>query len=130
MARVTVEDCVLKVPNRFELVMLAAKRSRDISGGGQLTVERDNDKNPVCALREIADSTVELDNLRNALVKGLQKQVEVDVPEDDVMELLASEQEVAGVVQSAADDEDDEPLPEGDGEAADAGAEEKPAEEG
>jgi DNA-directed RNA polymerase subunit omega len=84
MARVTVEDCVLKVPNRFDLVMLAAQRARDISSGAQLSVERDNDKNPVVALREIADETVELDVLADALVKGLQRQVEIDEPEDDL----------------------------------------------
>ena len=83
MARVTVEDCVERVPNRFELVMLAAKRSREISSGSVLTVERDNDKNPVCALREIADETVPLDDLREELVRGLQKHVEVDEPEED-----------------------------------------------
>ncbi|HLO76058.1 MAG TPA: DNA-directed RNA polymerase subunit omega [Magnetospirillum sp.] len=86
MARVTVEDCVLKVPNRFELVLVAAQRARDISSGSKLTVERDNDKNPVVALREIADDTVPLDNLRNSLVSGLQKHVEVDEPEEDEME--------------------------------------------
>ncbi len=84
MARVTVEDCVLKVPNRFDLVMLAAQRARDIASGAPLSVERDNDKNPVVALREIADETVELDGLADALVKGLQRQVEIDEPEDDL----------------------------------------------
>ena len=83
MARVTVEDCVLRIPNRFELVLLAAQRARDISGGGQLTVERDNDKNPVVALREIAADTVEKDALSNALVQGLQKQHESDEPEEE-----------------------------------------------
>ncbi len=83
MARVTVEDCVLRVPNRFELVMVAAQRARDISAGGPLTVDRDNDKNPVVALREIADETVPLDGLRAALVQGLQKHVEVDEPEEE-----------------------------------------------
>src|SRR5881227_3639581 len=76
MARVTVEDCVLKVPNRFELVLLAAQRARDVAAGGALTIDRDNDKNPVVALREIADETVSLDNLQNALIKGMQKHVE------------------------------------------------------
>ena len=84
MARVTVEDCVLKVPNRFDLVMLAAQRARDIASGAPLSVERDNDKNPVVALREIADETVELDGLADALVKGLQRQVEIDEPADDL----------------------------------------------
>jgi DNA-directed RNA polymerase subunit omega len=86
MARVTVEDCVTKIPNRFELVMLAAQRARDISTGAPLTVDRDNDKNPVIALREIADETVSLDVLRNSLVQGLQKHVENDQPEDDNLE--------------------------------------------
>lgn len=86
MARVTVEDCVLRVPNRFELVLMAGQRARDISAGAKLTVERDNDKNPVVALREIADDTVGLDHLQNALIQNLQKHVEVDEPEEDEME--------------------------------------------
>lgn len=89
MARVTVEDCVLKIPNRFELVMLAGQRARDISSGSRLTIERDNDKNPVVALREIADETVSLDELRNAVVTGLQKHVEVDEPEEDEIDLMS-----------------------------------------
>jgi len=91
MARVTVEDCVLQVPNRFELVMLAAQRARDISAGAGLSLERDNDKNPVVALREIADRTVELDALKNALVKGLQKHVEIDEPEEEVADFIEGE---------------------------------------
>jgi DNA-directed RNA polymerase subunit omega len=83
MARVTVEDCVLKIPNRFELVMLAAQRARDISSGAALTLDRDNDKNPVVALREIADATIDLDNLSNSLVQGLRKHVETDEPEEE-----------------------------------------------
>ena len=91
MARVTVEDCVERIPNRFELVMLAAKRSREISSGSSLTVERDNDKNPVVALREIADETVLLDDLREELVRGLQKHIEVDEPEeDDEIEMMTA----------------------------------------
>ena len=91
MARVTVEDCVERIPNRFELVMLAAKRSREISSGSVLTVERDDDKNPVCALREIADETVPLDELREELVRGLQKHIEVDEPEeDDEIEMMTA----------------------------------------
>lgn len=86
MARVTVEDCVLKVPNRFELVMKAAQRARDISSGAPLSVDRDNDKNPVVALREIAEETVSLDALGNALIQGLQKQSEQDEPEEDIVE--------------------------------------------
>ena len=83
MARVTVEDCVLKVPNRFDLVMLAAQRARDVAAGGQLTIERDNDKNPVVALREIADGTIDLEGLRNNLIQGLQRNVEQDEPEEE-----------------------------------------------
>ena len=83
MARVTVEDCVLKVPNRFDLVMVAAQRSRDISAGAPLTVERDNDKNPVVALREIAEETVNIEELGDALIQGMQKHVEIDEPEEE-----------------------------------------------
>ncbi|MGE5515934.1 MAG: DNA-directed RNA polymerase subunit omega [Bacteroidota bacterium] len=95
MARVTVEDCVVRVPNRFELVLVAAQRARDVSSGSKLTVERDNDKNPVVALREIADDTVPLDALRNSLVSGLQKHVEVDEPEEDEMESFMPDSEMA-----------------------------------
>lgn len=86
MARVTVEDCVVKIPNRFELVMLAGQRARDISAGGSLTVDRDNDKNPVVALREIADETISVDALGEELVQGLQKHIETDEPEEDLPE--------------------------------------------
>ena len=95
MARVTVEDCVLKIPNRFELVLIAGQRARDISAGAKLTLERDNDKNPVVALREIADDTVPLDALQNALIQSLQKHVEVDEPEEDEMEGFISERDMA-----------------------------------
>ncbi|HJP23554.1 MAG TPA: DNA-directed RNA polymerase subunit omega, partial [Alphaproteobacteria bacterium] len=78
MARVTVEDCVTKVPNRFDLVMMASQRSREIASGEDLTVERDNDKNPVVALREIADETVPVDTLRESMIRGMQKHVELD----------------------------------------------------
>ena len=83
MARVTVEDCVLKVPNRFDLVMVAAQRSRDISAGSPLTVERDNDKDPVIALREIAEETVNIDDLNDALIQSMQRHVEIDEPEEE-----------------------------------------------
>jgi DNA-directed RNA polymerase subunit omega len=82
MARVTVEDCVVKVPNRFELVLLAAQRAREITSGAPLTLDRDDDKNPVVALREIADETVGLIPLKDSLVRGLQKHVEIDEPEE------------------------------------------------
>ena len=82
MARVTVEDCVLKVPNRFELVLLAAQRAREITSGSPLSIDRDDDKNPVVALREIADETVGLEHLRTSVVRGMQKHVEIDEPEE------------------------------------------------
>jgi len=104
MARVTVEDCVLKIPNRFELVMMAAQRARDVATGAPLSIDRDNDKNPVVALREIADETVELDELRNALIKGHQKVVEADEPEDDIVELMAGEQAWAQQMTRGDDD--------------------------
>lgn len=88
MARVTVEDCVDKVPNRFELVMLSAHRAREIAAGGELTVDRDNDKNPVVALREIAEETQSADDLRERMIESHQTQIEVDEPEDDDMALL------------------------------------------
>ncbi|GAA6178259.1 DNA-directed RNA polymerase subunit omega [Sulfitobacter mediterraneus] len=88
MARVTVEDCVDKVPNRFELVMLAAHRAREISAGSAVTVDRDNDKNPVVSLREIADETQSADDLRERLIESNQNQIEVDEPEEDAMALL------------------------------------------
>lgn len=88
MARVTVEDCVDKVPNRFELVMLAAHRAREIASGAGITIDRDNDKNPVVALREIAEETQSADELRERLIESNQTQIEVDEPEDDAMALL------------------------------------------
>ena len=81
MARVTVEDCVLKVPNRFELVLLGAQRARNISRGEALTIDRDNDKNPVVALREIAGKALKADELREDYIKSLQRHAEVDEPE-------------------------------------------------
>ena len=88
MARVTVEDCVEKVSNRFKLVMMAAQRSRELSVGGEETVERNNDKNPVIALREIAEETLPLDELENAVIEGLQRNIDVDevVEEEDPAE--------------------------------------------
>jgi DNA-directed RNA polymerase subunit omega len=90
MARVTVEDCIDKVDNRFDLVLLAAHRARMISSGSQLTIDRDNDKNPVVSLREIADSTISPEDLREELVHSLQKFVEVDEPEPDTVPLIGS----------------------------------------
>lgn len=88
MARVTVEDCIDKVSNRFELVLLAGHRARMISSGSQITVDRDNDKNPVVALREIADETISPEDLKEELVHSLQKYVEVDEPEPEAIPLI------------------------------------------
>jgi DNA-directed RNA polymerase subunit omega len=82
MARVTVEDCVVKIPNRFELVLLAAQRAREITSGAPLSIDRDDDKNPVVALREIADETIGLPHLKEAVVRGMQKHVELDEAEE------------------------------------------------
>jgi DNA-directed RNA polymerase subunit omega len=87
MARVTIEDCITKIPNRFKLVMLAARRARDISVGAELTLERDRDKNPVVALREIAEDTVSLEGLEETIVQTLQKFVESEEPEEEAVEL-------------------------------------------
>jgi DNA-directed RNA polymerase subunit omega len=103
MARVTVEDCIDKVDNRFELVLLASHRARMISQGAPITVDRDNDKNPVVALREIADETLSPDDLKEDLIHSLQKHVEVDEPEPDAAALLAAEG------QADAIDDDDQP---------------------
>ena len=88
MARVTTEDCVDKVPNRFDLVMLASHRAREIAAGAPLTVDRDNDKNPVVSLREIAEETQSAEELRERLIESNQTQIEVDEPEEDSMALL------------------------------------------
>ena len=92
MARVTVEDCIDKVSNRFDLVLLAAHRAREISSGSSLTIERDNDKNPVVALREIADETITAVQLRESAIESLQRQIEVDEPEENEMDLIESEE--------------------------------------
>ena len=95
MARVTVEDCIDKIPNRYELLMVAAQRAKDISAGSALTVNRDNDKNSVVALREIAEGTVNIEELQHSLVMGLQKYVEVEEPEEEELEIMAAERELA-----------------------------------
>jgi DNA-directed RNA polymerase subunit omega len=112
MARVTVEDCVLKVPNRFELVLIAAQRARDVAAGAQITLERDNDKNPVVALREIADETVSIDTLQNALIKGMQKHVEIDEPEEDTEIEIGAQQWPTELVQPAEIEDEDAALDE------------------
>ena len=104
MARVTVEDCIDKVENRFELVLLAGHRARQISQGAQITVDRDNDKNPVVALREIADETLSPGDLKEDLIHSLQKHVEVDEPEADAPELADAS---AGLGAAEAEGDDD-----------------------
>jgi DNA-directed RNA polymerase subunit omega len=96
MARVTVEDCIDKVENRFELVLLASHRARMISSGAPLTVDRDNDKNPVVALREIADQTVQPEDLKEDLIHSMQKYVEVDEPEPEAVPMIASPNSASG----------------------------------
>jgi DNA-directed RNA polymerase subunit omega len=103
MARVTVEDCVERIPNRFDLVMVAAQRSRDVSAGAQITLDRDNDKNPVVALREIAELTIDIDATQESVVRGLQRHVEIDEPEDDsIEELMGEEMSLGGEISSAS----------------------------
>ena len=104
MARVTVEDCVIKIPNRFQLVMMAAQRSRELSVGGELTVDRDNDKNPVVALREIADESIPLNELETAVVEGLQRNIDVDEiveeEDEDMLQVTEALNELAGMVDT------------------------------
>ena len=98
MARVTVEDCILQVPNRFDLVLLAAPRARAISRGEELTIERDNDKNPVIALREIAEQTVDLGDLNEDIVKSLLRAPEPEPVEEEVIDLIATDENIFGVM--------------------------------
>ena len=111
MARVTVEDCVVKVPNRFELVLLAGQRAREITAGAPLSIDRDDDKNPVVALREIADETIALDHLKDSLVRGMQKHVEMDEPEEtheiDLDQSLFGMAMPGGVLIGAGEEEDE-----------------------
>lgn len=102
MARVTVEDCIQKIPNRFELVMLASQRAREIGAGSDLTIDRDNDKNPVVALREIADTDISLDDLRDSLIRNHQRVMEVEEDESDIVDMMEGEQEWASVAAEQA----------------------------
>jgi DNA-directed RNA polymerase subunit omega len=104
MARVTVEDCIDKLPNRFELVLLAAHRARTISQGAPITVERDNDKNPVVALREIADETLVTEDLREEYIHSMQKHVEVDEPEETEVPLIQQSGDMS-IVNDASDED-------------------------
>ncbi|MCB9957676.1 MAG: DNA-directed RNA polymerase subunit omega [Rhodospirillaceae bacterium] len=123
MARVTVEDCVERIPNRFELVMLAAQRARDISAGAQITVDRDNDKNPVVALREVADASIPFDKLTEAIVRGHQRHAGMDEPDEEIVDLMAGEEEW---LRQTATDTGAQPSDEGEvideGESAEAAA--------
>lgn len=105
MARVTVEDCILKVPNRFELVMVASQRAREIGAGAALTVDRDNDKNPVVALREIADTDMSIDALNESLVRNHQKVIEIEEDEDEILDIMEGESEWDSVAETAAEQE-------------------------
>ena len=108
MARVTVEDCIDKVDNRFELVLLASHRARLISQGAAITIDRDNDKNPVVALREIAEETQAADALRERMIESHQTQIEVDEPEEDQMALLMGNGDA--VDRPASDDMNEEKM--------------------
>jgi len=105
MARVTVEDCVEKIPNRFELVLIAAQRARNISRGEELTLERDDDKNPVVALREIAGETVDLAKLHGDLVKSLSRAPEPEPADEEVLDLIPTDQNIFGLQDVSADEE-------------------------
>jgi len=102
MARVTVEDCIEKVQNRFELVLLAAQRSRDISVGAELEVEKDNDKNPVIALREIAEGKLDNDDLKEGIISGMQRYIEREAGEEDEEDILALEAEMSAAAEIEA----------------------------
>ncbi len=105
MARVTVEDCIVKVPNRFELVLLGAQRARNISRGETLTIERDNDKNPVVALREIAEETVNLQDLEQDLVRSLSRVPEPEPVDEEVLDLIPTDQNIFGLQDVSAEEE-------------------------
>ena len=122
MARVTVEDCVERVPNRFELVLLAAQRARNLSRGEELTIDRDDDKFPVVALREIAEQTIELPRLEQDLIKSLSRAPEPEPADEEVMDLIPTDQNIFGLQDVSAEEEANamavEEMPPGDLEAA------------
>ncbi len=105
MARVTVEDCVQQVPNRFELVLLAAQRARNLSRGEELTIDRDSDKNPVVALREIAEKTVVLARLEQDLIKSLARAPEPEPADEEVLDLIPTDQNIFGLQEISAEEE-------------------------
>lgn len=114
MARVTVEDCIEKLPNRFELVMVAAQRARKIGSGAALTLDRDNDKNPVVALREIAEETVNVEELKEEIIRGKQRIIAMDDDGEDVVDSMEGEEEWKAMARGAgsfsmdADEDEDE----------------------
>ncbi len=110
MARVTVEDCVQRIPNRFELVLLASQRARNIARGEEITVDRDNDKNPVVALREIADETITLDKLNTDLLKSLSRAPEPEPADEEVLDLIPTDQNIFGL-QDMSDEHENAHLP-------------------
>ena len=103
MARVTVEDCILKIPNRFELIMMASQRAREIGSGAAIMVDRDNDKNPVVSLREIADTDISLEGLGEALIKNHQKVIEIEEDEEEIIDIMEGENEWAAVAAEAVE---------------------------
>ena len=105
MARVTVEDCVQKVPNRFELVLLASQRARNLSRGEELTIDRDDDKNPVVALREIADETIDLGRIEQDLIKSLSREPEPEPADEEVLDLIPTDQNIFGLQDVTAEEE-------------------------
>lgn len=105
MARVTVEDCVQKIPNRFELVLIAAQRARNLSRGEELTIDRDNDKNPVVALREIAGETIDLPRLEQDLVKSLSRAPEPEPADEEVLDLIPTDQNIFGLQEIPAEED-------------------------
>ena len=104
MARVTVEDCIDKIPNRYDLVLVAAQRAKDIESGSRICVDRDNDKNSVIALREISENLVSIEDLQRSLVMGLQKYVEIEEPEDEEVEIISAEKELADLDETFSSD--------------------------
>ena len=105
MARVTVEDCVEKIPNRFELVLLAAQRARNLSRGEELTIDREDDKNTVIALREIADETIDLGMLEQDLIKSLSRAPEPEPADEEVLDLIPTDQNIFGLQDISAEEE-------------------------
>ncbi len=105
MARVTVEDCVQKIPNRFELVLLAAQRARNLSRGEEMTIDREDDKNTVVALREIADETIPLEKLEQDLVKSLSRAPEPEPADEEVLDLIPTDQNIFGLQDISAEEE-------------------------